>query len=71
MDQKHEFESLLGEGLYAQSVAGTLRNMQPEQRAMAKIKIQQILCEIQYCFPQRSYPEKFHVHNLSNDDLII
>ena len=44
------------EDLYSQSVAATLRNMTSEQRAMAKIKIQQILYEIQYCMPQAPFP---------------
>lgn len=36
---------------YGQSVAGTLRKMSPEQRALAKMRIQQILYEIQYSMP--------------------
>ena len=68
MDSKKEpdRELLDEEGVYAQSVAATLRKMTPEQRGMAKIKIQQILYEIQYCMPpQSSYLENYH--SMSND----
>lgn len=59
----HELDE---ESVYAQSVAATLRNMTPEQREMAKIKIQQILYEIQYCMPpQSAYLENYH--SVSND----
>ena len=55
LDKKEAEHDLDEEGLYAQSIAGTLRKMTPEQRAMAKMKIQQILYEIQYCIPQTPY----------------
>ena len=45
---------------YGQSVAGTLRKMSPEQRALAKMRIQQILYEIQYSMPQAPYPGNYH-----------
>ena len=42
MDSKKEPDHELDEeGVYAQSVAATLRKLTPEQRGMAKIKIQQ------------------------------
>lgn len=65
MDSKKD-QDLELDGVYAQSVAATLRKMAPEQRAMAKIKIQQILYEIQYCMPpQNSYLESYN--SMSND----
>lgn len=42
------------EDQYSRSVVATLRNMSSEQRALAKIKIQQVLYEIQYCMPPAS-----------------
>ena len=32
-----------------------LKKMTPERRAMAKLKIQQVLYEVQYCLPQAPY----------------
>ena len=52
---KKEPEQPDEEDLYAKSVAGTLKKMTPEQRAMAKLKIQQVLYEVQYCLPQAPY----------------
>ena len=60
MDNKKEPDHELDEeSVYAQSVAVTLRKMTPEQRGMAKIKIQQILYDIQYCMP----PQSFYLEN--------
>ena len=50
------------------SVAVTLRKMTPKQRGMAKIKIQQILYEIQYCMPpQSSYLENYHSMTINTE----
>ena len=51
------------EDLYARSMAGSLRKMTPEQRALAKMKIQQILYETQYCMPQAPYPGTYQQDN--------
>lgn len=53
--EKKEPEEPDEEDMYAKSVAATLKKMSPEQRAMAKLKIQQVLYEVQYCMPQAPY----------------
>ena len=44
------------EELFGKSVAASIRNMPPEQRAMAKIRIQQVLYDIQFQSPSAPYP---------------
>ena len=58
--QLKQGQELDEEDHYRQSVAGTLRKMSPEQRALAKIRIQQILYEIQYSVPQAPHPGSYH-----------
>ena len=60
MDKEQNQEE---EELYARSVAMTLQLMNPEQKALAKMKIQQVLYETQYSFPQplpRPIPGYYH-----------
>lgn len=63
--QLKQGQELDEEDHYGQSVAGTLRKMSPEQRALAKIRIQQILYEIQYSVPQAPYPGNYHQYFIS------
>lgn len=47
--------------LYARSVAEQLKKLTPKARGMAKMKIQQVLYEVQFCTPE--------AQNYSVDDL--
>ena len=38
--------------LFGQSVAATLKNIPPQQKALAKMRMQQLLYEVQFCTPQ-------------------
>ena len=65
IDKEENDRELDEEGFYAQSVASTLRTMTPQQKALAKIKIQQILYETHNCMSQSSYLENYH--SISNE----
>lgn len=40
--------------LFGQSVGATLKTMAPQQKSLAKLRIQQVMYEIQYCNAQPS-----------------
>ena len=45
--------------LFGQSVAATLKNLSPRQKALAKMRMQQLLYEVQFCPPQHPLPPAF------------
>ena len=46
------------DGFFGRSIGATLKTMSPQQKALAKMRIQQVMYEVQYCSvePPNFYP---------------
>ena len=49
---KSETASADEDDLFGQSIAATLKKLPPQQKALAKVKMQNLLYEVQFCTPQ-------------------
>ena len=56
------------DSLFAQSIAASLKQMDPQKKSLAKIKIQQALFEVEFCSTASTYaPPSLYLSTLCSE----